>query len=312
MTVGSDVGSVASPVPAPTRDRRLVDAYWPGWRLLPAADGLVAFLPGHRAHTAWADVVLAHDTDGFVVWAATGAKPAPSLNLVTRRAGVHAVALAPAGADPRHVQAALRFGCRLASEAAGQDHAAAPVPVTSARGPDATDELVALPHLVTLHTGSGAGPPGAATDTVLWELVTADAVASRLCTPQSALSLIEARLPTLLALRTATRTGRVPGLPPPVAALLAGLAEPLSAEVVWRHLDLLLDHLAGHPASHDPARTFRPRGRPVTPDPGDDNDYALHGRGVLPRRPARPTGHHHQRRWYGRGDRGPAHPTGRP
>jgi hypothetical protein len=48
-----------------------------GWGPVPDADGLVAFLPGHHAPTAWADVVLTRDWDGFVVWAAARACPAP-------------------------------------------------------------------------------------------------------------------------------------------------------------------------------------------------------------------------------------------
>ncbi len=238
-------------MPAPQGDRRLIDTDWPCWRRLPAADGLVALLPDHRAPTAWADVVLAHDANGFVVWAATGTNTAPSLALLNARAGVQAAALAPAGDDPRDVHAALRLACRLAIEpikhrsSLREPDQPVRVPVTSAGMPDTNGELMRVAHLVTLRTVSGV-----ATDTAMWELLTADTVASGPGVPRSALDLIEAHLPALLALRTATRSGRLPaGLPPQLAALLNGLTEPLSTEVVWRHLDPLVDHLTERPAS---------------------------------------------------------------
>ena len=150
----------------------MIDGRWPGWRCLPAADGLVAFLPGHRVRTDWADVVLAHDADGFVVWVATGGRLAPSLALVTHRAGVCAAALAPAGADPGDVRAALRLACRLATVPAGQDEHVR-VPVTCARIPDATHGLVWVAYPATVICESAP-----AADTVMWELLTTDVEAS--------------------------------------------------------------------------------------------------------------------------------------
>ncbi len=223
----------------PRPDARLFDLTWPGWRPLPAADGLVTCVPDGSAPTAWADCVLAQHHDGFVLWTASGHRPHSALPDVARRPGVRGIALAPAGGHPPHIQAALRLAHRLTSEDAPVQ-GPVQVRVVSADTPDTVDRLVRVPHLVTLRT-----PTGVATEAVMWELLAAEAAQRWLGVPAPALRHVEAHVARLLALRTATRTGLVPAsLPPPLAGWLRSQSTPLSIEMVCHHLDVVLDHLA--------------------------------------------------------------------
>jgi hypothetical protein len=219
----------------PQTDERLFDLAWPGWLPLPPADGLVAFIPDQQAQTAWADKVLGRDAGGFVVWAATGAKPDPGLALVSQRRGVAAISLAAAGEDARWLQVALRLAVRLARETAGrrQPH---PVRVTtSAAMPDTASESLRVPHLVTLRTA------GNVSEAVVWELLDPSVADEWFGVALPDPALVEAHLPDLLALRTVTRTGQFPAdLSPPLVSLLTGLSSPLSIETVYRHQSLLL------------------------------------------------------------------------
>jgi hypothetical protein len=86
-----------------------------------------------------------------------------------------------------------------------------------------------------------------ATDTALWELLSADAARRCFGAGQADLRPIEANLPWLLALRTAGRTGRFPDdLSPSLATLLYQSPEPLTTETLLRRLDLVLGHLSAH------------------------------------------------------------------
>ncbi len=225
---------------APNLDQLLFDLVWPGWRAAPPADGLVVFVPGQRTATAWADMVLAHEQDGFVVWAATGAQPHPSIALMSGRTGVQAASLAPAGEDPRRVHVALRLARRLATDAVFHGEPDR-VYLTSPGMPDTWGDLVRVPHLVTIR-----GERGALVDTVVWELMASHYAVRRLGVALPDPALVEAHLPDLLALRTATRTRQLPaGLSRPLAALLTGRPSPLSIELVYRHLYVFLDQFAG-------------------------------------------------------------------
>jgi hypothetical protein len=111
------------------------------------------------------------------------------------------------------------------------------------RTPDTSGDLVHVPHLVTLRDSTGG-----LIDTVVWELLAGQAARRRLGVGLPDPAPVEAYLPDLLALRAATRTGRLPaGLSAPLAALLNGQSSPLSIEVVYRHLDVFLNHFAGRP-----------------------------------------------------------------
>ncbi len=190
----------------PHTDERLVDLTWPGWLPLPHADGLVAVIPDQHARTAWADKVLGRDPGGFVVWAATGATPDRILALVIQRERVAAISLAPAGEDVRRLHVALRLAGRLASETAGRKPTAR-VPVTSASMPDTSSERIPVPHLVTLRDA------GNLSEAVVWELLDPDAADRWRGIPLPDPALVEVHLAELLALRTATRTGRLPAGP---------------------------------------------------------------------------------------------------
>jgi hypothetical protein len=148
------------------RDPRLIDACWPDWdRPLPPTDGLVVSVAGADAQTAWADEILHRGKNGFVLWVAAGARPAPVIASVLTRRGVRAVALAPAGAEPGHVHAALELALRLSGST--EPDQPAETGITSPTAPDGIgDELVPVPHLVTLHTKEGFK-----TDTVFWVLL---------------------------------------------------------------------------------------------------------------------------------------------
>jgi hypothetical protein len=218
----------------PQTDERLLDLTWPGWLRLPPADGLVAVIPDQQARTAWADKVLGRDAGGFVVWTATGAATDPSLPLASRRHGVAAISLAPAGEDPRLVHAALRLATRLAREAASCGQPAR-VPVTSARLLDPSSEWTRVPHLVSLRGVDGVS------EGVMWELLDPGMAEQWLGVALPDPALVEAHLSELVALRTGTRRRQLrPDLPPPLASLLTGLSEPLSIETVYRHADLFL------------------------------------------------------------------------
>jgi hypothetical protein len=226
-----------SATPQP-HDRRF-DFSWPDWLPLPAADGLVAFLPGHRAATSWADKVLSRDEAGFTVWVATGGNPHLCLPLVSLRSGVQAISVAPAGEDPRRIHLALQVACHLATEAFTDDSLGL-VRTTSPCVFDARNDHMSVPHLVTLRSADGIE-----TDAAVWESLTAKAATRWLSEPLPDPALVEANLPTLLRLRTATRTRRIPaGLAPPLAALLNDLQSPLSIKQVCRHADLFLGHSA--------------------------------------------------------------------
>src|SRR5439155_8019191 len=106
--------------------------------------------------------------DGFVVWTATGAQPAPTIATVLTRPGVHAVALAPAGADPRYVDAALQLAGRLTNET--QPDQPTRARVTSPHPPERTGVLIPVPHLVTMRTT----PAGVTPDTAICDLLPAD------------------------------------------------------------------------------------------------------------------------------------------
>ncbi len=223
----------------PRPDPRLFDLSWPGWRPLPAADGLVTCVPDRSASTAWADCVLAQHHDGFVLWTACGHRPHSALPDVTHRPGVRGVALAPAGGHPPHIQAALRLAHRLTSEVTGHD-GPVQVRIVSTDTPDTADGLVRVPHLVTLRADTGV-----ATEAVMWELLAAEVAQRWLGVPAPALRHVEAHVARLLALRTATRTRLVPaGLPPSLAGWLRAQSTPLPTETVCHHLDVVLDHLA--------------------------------------------------------------------
>jgi hypothetical protein len=160
------------------RDPRLIDVCWPDWdRPLPPADGLVVAIAGTDAPTAWADEILHRGEDGFVLWAATGSRPGPVITSVLARRSVRAVALAPASADPRQVQAALQLARRLSNHAEpGQPTHPS---VTSPSPPEGIGgELVAVPHLVTLHT-----PEGFEADTVFWVLLPLEEAVSHFAIP---------------------------------------------------------------------------------------------------------------------------------
>ncbi len=150
------------------RDPRLIDVCQSDWdRSLPPADGLVVDVAGTDTPTAWGDEILHRGHDGFVLWIAAGARPAPVITSTLTRRGVRAVALALAGADPGHIQAALQLARRLGQcSEPGQPSQAY---VTSPTPPEGIgDELVPVPHLVTLHT-----PEGFTTDTAFWVLLPA-------------------------------------------------------------------------------------------------------------------------------------------
>jgi hypothetical protein len=228
---------------APHPDARLIDLTWPGWRPVPAADGLITFVPDPRARTAWADQILAQHPGGFVLWSASGGQPHLILPQVSRRPGVRGIALAPAGSHPAHLQAALHLAHRLTNETA-QPSRPGEVRVVSPVAPDTPEELVRVPHLVTLHSDTNA-----ATDAALWELLSAQTARDRFGTGQAELRAIEASVPQLIALRTASRTGRIPDcLPPALAALLQQSPGPLTTETILPRLDLILDHRAAHRA----------------------------------------------------------------
>ncbi len=226
----------------PRPDARLFDLSWPGWRALPAADGLVTCVPDRSASTAWADCVLAQHHDGFVLWTACGHRPHSALPDVTHRPGVRGVALAPAGGHPPHIQAALGLAHRLTSEVTddGPVQGRVQVRVVSTDTPDTADGLVRVPHLVTLRAHTGV-----TTEAVMWELLAAEAAQRWLGVPAPALRHIEAYDAHLLAQRTATRTRLVPAsLPPPMAGWLRAQSTPLSIETACHHPDVVLDHLA--------------------------------------------------------------------
>src|SRR6266568_3095001 len=212
---------------APRPDARLIDLTRPDWRPIPAADGLITLVPDPRARAAWADQILTQHRHGFVLWTASGGQPHLVLPQVSRRPGVRGIALAPAGADPIHLQAALHLAYRLTRETTRPDEPVQ-VRVVSAVMPDTAEGLVRVPHLVTLRPNTGA-----TTDTALWELLTADAAQRWFATREADLAHIEANLARLLALRTSSRTGRIPhDLPPRLAALLRQQSAPLSTETV--------------------------------------------------------------------------------
>lgn len=162
------------------RDPQLIDVCRPDWdRPLPPADGLVVFVAGTDAPTAWADQILHRGPHGFILWTATGARPGPVITSVLTRRGVHALALAPASADPGHVQAALQLARRLREDTEPEPNQRTQVAVTSPTPPEGiADELVPVPHLVTLHT-----PDGFKTDTVFWILLPAGQAIPRLAVP---------------------------------------------------------------------------------------------------------------------------------
>jgi len=223
---------------APRSDARLIDLTRPQWRPIPDADGLITVVTDPHARTAWADLVLAQDRDGFVVWSASGGKPHVMLLQVSARPGVRGIAFAQAGDDPVRVQAALRLAYRLTNETARPKEPTR-VRAVSAVMPGTAEGLVHVPHLVTLRTLTGA-----ATDTALWELLSVDAARRWFGACETDLGRLATSLPQLLAQRTATRTGRrTDDLPPSLAALLQQQPGPLTIETAVSRLDLL-SHIA--------------------------------------------------------------------
>jgi len=207
------------------RDPRLIDVCWPDWdRSLPPADGLVVFVAGTDAPSAWADEVLHCGKDGFVLWLAAGARPAPVIASVLTRRGVRAVALAPAGVDPGHVQAALRLARRLGDDAGpGRP---SPVRVTSPTLPEGLgDELVPVAQLVTLHT-----PAGFKADTVFWVLLPAGEASHPSRYQRPGLAKDAQRCPRPIVARTATRA-LLADLLAQAAHLLTGRPAPVPIEV---------------------------------------------------------------------------------
>jgi len=141
------------------------------------------------------------------------------------------------------VGAVARLSARLGRLRAG--HGWSPAYLTSPARPDTPDGLARIPHLVSVHadTHDLADPdtprPGLI-DVVVWELATRPGAARWLGGPLPDQTVVEARLPQLLALRAASRAGRFPptAAGTRLAALVHGRPQPLSILLVYRNLDL--------------------------------------------------------------------------
>ncbi len=217
-------------------------------------DGLIAAVAAAAA-PSWADLVLANDVTGTLVWGAGHGQAELHAMRSVRRPGVQALSLAPAGSDPGPVRVALQLSKQLGALRAGAG-AADPACVTSPSQPATPADLVRIPHLVTVRADTRQltdRPTGACMDAVVWELTTRAAAVRWLGGPLPDQNLVEAHLPRLLALRTAARAGH---LPPTrhgarLAALLHGRPLPLSIRLVYRHLEVFRDlftDTAGAPA----------------------------------------------------------------
>ncbi len=192
--------------------------------------------------TSWADQVLAQDDRGSVVWARTAAQAERYGRATLERPGVRAVSLAPAAADPPRIGAALQVASYLARVRSGGLAPARPCLTSPDRPPATPDDLVRIPHLVTVRAADEAG-----TDAVVWELTTRREARRWLGMPLPDLEFVEAHLPDLLALRGAARTGQLPATAAVqrLAGLLHGRPLPLSIQLVYRHLDLFRVLLGG-------------------------------------------------------------------
>ncbi len=209
-------------------------AVWPDWRRPPAADGLIAVLAA-TVPTSWADEVLARDDRGNVVWAATGFQGERYGRATCERPGVHAVSLAAAGEQPARVAVALHLASHLGRVRCGGLTPARPY-LTSPGQPATPDDLVRIPHLVTVR----AAETTSTSDEVVWERTTRAAARQWLGGPLPDQAFVEAHLPDLLALRAAARAGQLPptAAGQRLAALLHGRPLPLSIQLVYRRLDL--------------------------------------------------------------------------
>jgi len=217
-----------------------------------AGDGLVAAV-ATDADPCWADLVLATDVTGILVWSHSHSQVERHGMRTLERPGVQAVSLAPAGSNPCQVRVAMQLSKRLGRQRAGAA-GRAPACLTSPTTPAIPDGLVRIPHLVTIRSDSQALTDRSTrecADTVVWELTTQARAVRWLGGPLPDQNLIEARLPHLLALRTAARTGLLPptGHGARLAELLHGRPQPLSIWLVYRHLDLFCDLFAEAPAA---------------------------------------------------------------
>jgi hypothetical protein len=223
--------------------RKFFRLAWPPWQP-PSTDGLAAIVaPG--ASTAWADGLLARDSDGLVVWAATGAEPEVQGLARLKYPGVRAVTLAPAKGDPRRVRLGLELAIYLADRRRNGD-AFEPACLTSWSPPRVPTDGVRIPHLVTIQRD------GVVTDTVVWELATLATAQHWLGGPLPDLAFFEAHLDTLLRLRGAARRAQLPATA--VAAGLAGLLrdQDLSIRLVYEHAAMFRPLLAGYPRRATP------------------------------------------------------------
>jgi hypothetical protein len=216
----------------------------PSWAEVGEVDGLLARLSSD-ADPSWSDRVISKDVVGTLVWSASHGHGEQHGLLTLERPGVRAVCLAPRGADPRRVRAALQLSRRLGAQRAG-GAGWAPAYLTSPTPPATPRDLVRVPHLVTIcrDTGELADHHAhAPADAVVWELMPTGAAQRWLGAPLPDQGLVETHLDALLALRTAARTRRLPATTAGarLAALLHGRPEPLSIALVYRHLDLFRD-----------------------------------------------------------------------
>lgn len=214
---------------------------WPPWQP-PGADGLAAIV-AMGASTAWADGLLARDSDGLVVWAATGAEPEMQGLARLRYPGVRAITLAPAKGDPRRVRLGLELAVHLA---AARSNGAITACLTSWSPPAPPPDVVRIPHLITIQRD------GVVTDTVVWELAPLATAQHWLGGPLPDLRYFEAHLDALLRLRGAARRAQLPA-----TAVAAGLADllrdrDLSIRLVYEHPAMFRTLLAGHPRGETP------------------------------------------------------------
>ena len=152
-----------------------------------------------------------------------------------RGAGADAVVIHTEGGPPGRTALALAFATHLRSRLLGTG--LDPRVVTAGARPDLTglDDLVRVPHLVTVSDATGA-----ITDTVVWEVMTTEQFDFWLDgAPRPDQRAIEAHLPGLLRLRGLHREGRLDHrLAGPLLDALAG--EPLSARLIYRYPRMVL------------------------------------------------------------------------
>lgn len=205
---------------------------WPRWQ--PPGEGLVAVATQPEATLGWADALLARQGSDLYVWSALDTDASFHGLSIVERSGVVAASLVGPRDDARHVDLALKVALQLTSQQ-GEGLAWGRPPgacLTTWSAPVTQPGIVRVPHLVTVHRG------GAASDTVVWQLMSVAAAHSWFGTPLPDLGYVESHLDALLRLRSRVREGRLPAVAAKARALHGMSGHGFSIELVYRHLGL--------------------------------------------------------------------------